>query len=71
MSYARSPYLAFLRRHLSSSSDVGRPVLFLGMNPGPWGMMQTGVPFGEVASVISFVGLDPTELHVGSPGALD
>ena len=26
-------------------------VLFLGMNPGPWGMAQTGVPFGEVATV--------------------
>ncbi|TWT65201.1 uracil-DNA glycosylase family protein [Allorhodopirellula solitaria] len=26
-------------------------VLFLGMNPGPWGMAQTGVPFGEIAAV--------------------
>ena len=26
-------------------------VLFLGMNPGPFGMAQTGVPFGEVAAV--------------------
>lgn len=26
-------------------------VLFLGMNPGPWGMAQTGVPFGEVGIV--------------------
>lgn len=26
-------------------------VLFLGMNPGPWGMAQTGVPFGEVSVV--------------------
>jgi len=26
-------------------------VLYLGMNPGPWGMVQTGIPFGEVASV--------------------
>jgi single-strand selective monofunctional uracil DNA glycosylase len=25
--------------------------VFLGMNPGPWGMAQTGVPFGEVAAV--------------------
>jgi single-strand selective monofunctional uracil DNA glycosylase len=28
-----------------------RRVLLLGMNPGPWGMAQTGVPFGEVAAV--------------------
>lgn len=26
-------------------------VVFLGMNPGPFGMTQTGVPFGEVAAV--------------------
>nr|MEE4267978.1 uracil-DNA glycosylase family protein [Candidatus Krumholzibacteria bacterium] len=28
-----------------------RRVLMLGMNPGPWGMAQTGVPFGEVGMV--------------------
>jgi single-strand selective monofunctional uracil DNA glycosylase len=26
-------------------------VVFLGMNPGPFGMVQTGVPFGEIAAV--------------------
>ena len=26
-------------------------VIFLGMNPGPFGMTQTGVPFGEIAAV--------------------
>ena len=26
-------------------------VVFLGMNPGPFGMVQTGVPFGEVKAV--------------------
>jgi single-strand selective monofunctional uracil DNA glycosylase len=34
-----------------------RRVLLLGMNPGPWGMAQTGVPFGEVAAVKQFLGL--------------
>ena len=28
-----------------------KKVLFLGMNPGPFGMAQTGVPFGEIAAV--------------------
>ncbi|XP_062843239.1 single-strand-selective monofunctional uracil-DNA glycosylase 1, partial [Trichomycterus rosablanca] len=28
--------------------QAGLRVLFLGMNPGPFGMAQTGVPFGEV-----------------------
>ncbi|KAI7789801.1 putative single-strand selective monofunctional uracil DNA glycosylase [Triplophysa rosa] len=29
----------------------GQSILFLGMNPGPFGMAQTGVPFGEVKAV--------------------
>ncbi len=37
-----------------------RRVLFLGMNPGPWGMAQTGVPFGEVAAVRDWLGLEGT-----------
>ncbi len=32
-------------------------VLFVGMNPGPWGMAQTGVPFGEIAAVRDWLGL--------------
>jgi single-strand selective monofunctional uracil DNA glycosylase len=32
-------------------------VLLLGMNPGPWGMAQTGVPFGEVAAVRDWLGV--------------
>lgn len=32
-------------------------ILFLGMNPGPFGMVQTGVPFGEVAAVRDWMGL--------------
>jgi len=37
-----------------------RRVLFLGMNPGPWGMAQTGVPFGEVAAVRDWLRLRGT-----------
>jgi single-strand selective monofunctional uracil DNA glycosylase len=32
-------------------------VLLLGMNPGPWGMAQTGIPFGEIAAVREYLGL--------------
>jgi single-strand selective monofunctional uracil DNA glycosylase len=32
-------------------------VVFLGMNPGPFGMVQTGVPFGEVAAVRDWLGI--------------
>ena len=39
-------------------------VVLMGMNPGPWGMAQTGVPFGEVAAVRDFLGLQG---EIGSP----
>jgi single-strand selective monofunctional uracil DNA glycosylase len=39
------------RRYLRRFVDGPKRVVFLGMNPGPYGMTQTGVPFGEVASV--------------------
>lgn len=32
-------------------------VVFLGMNPGPFGMVQTGVPFGEIAAVRDWMGI--------------
>lgn len=35
-----------------------REILLLGMNPGPWGMAQTGVPFGEISSVRDWLQLD-------------
>ena len=41
-----------------------KDVLFLGMNPGPWGMAQTGVPFGEVGMVRDWLGIDEP---VGKP----
>lgn len=49
-----------------------KEVLFLGMNPGPFGMAQTGVPFGEVASVKGFLGLSgeitaPKSMHEKRP----
>ena len=32
-----------------------KKVLFLGMNPGPFGMAQTGIPFGEIAAVRDWI----------------
>ena len=58
--YARATHEAYLSRY-------GRPpkhVVFLGMNPGPWGMAQTGVPFGEVRAVRDWLGI---EEPVGRP----
>lgn len=45
--YAWDGYRQFLQRF---GSKPGR-VLLLGMNPGPWGMAQTGVPFGNITAV--------------------
>ena len=42
----------------------GKGVIFLGMNPGPWGMAQTGVPFGEIAAARDWIGID---VPVGRP----
>ena len=35
---------------LSRFGDGRKRVLFLGMNPGPFGMAQIGIPFGEIAA---------------------
>lgn len=51
--YARSLHEQYVRKWGASP----RRVLLMGMNPGPWGMAQTGVPFGEVAMVRDFLGL--------------
>ena len=40
-----------------------RRVLLMGMNPGPWGMVQTGVPFGEIAAVRDFLKLSGVVGH--------
>jgi single-strand selective monofunctional uracil DNA glycosylase len=58
--YARALHHAYLRRY---GSGEGRVVL-VGMNPGPWGMAQTGVPFGEISSVRDFLEL---QAPVGRP----
>lgn len=53
--YARALHHQYLQR-FGQDGPAGR-VLLLGMNPGPWGMAQTGVPFGEVAAVRDWMGL--------------
>jgi single-strand selective monofunctional uracil DNA glycosylase len=56
--YARAPHAEYLRRF----GDTKKRVLLLGMNPGPFGMAQTGVPFGEVAAVRDWMGIvEPVE----------
>jgi single-strand selective monofunctional uracil DNA glycosylase len=54
LDYARAPHEAYLRRWATTTKRV----VFLGMNPGPFGMMQTGVPFGEIAAVRDWLGIE-------------
>jgi single-strand selective monofunctional uracil DNA glycosylase len=50
------------RRYLQLHATTPKKVVFLGMNPGPFGMAQTGVPFGEVALVRDWIGVEETIL---------
>ncbi len=58
--YARAPYEQLVARYV----DGPRALLLVGMNPGPFGMAQTGVPFGEVRLVREWMGI---EAPVGKP----
>jgi len=58
--YAWAPHEMYLRKFSGSRKRV----VFLGMNPGPFGMAQTGVPFGEVAAVRGWLKI---ECPVGKP----
>jgi single-strand selective monofunctional uracil DNA glycosylase len=46
------------RQYLARYGAAPKEILFLGMNPGPWGMAQTGVPFGEVHAVREWLRID-------------
>ncbi len=47
LAYARAAHELYLERF----GGLGARVVMLGMNPGPFGMVQTGVPFGDVRMV--------------------
>jgi single-strand selective monofunctional uracil DNA glycosylase len=53
LDYAWACHDAYLRRFAAAPKRV----VFLGMNPGPFGMVQTGVPFGEIKAVRDWLGL--------------
>lgn len=66
--YAWEPFW----RYHELYADRGATALLLGMNPGPFGMAQTGVPFGDVSSVRDFLGVhgrvrSPTGVHPRRP----
>jgi single-strand selective monofunctional uracil DNA glycosylase len=51
--YARRNYDAYCRLYAAKPKEV----ILLGMNPGPWGMVQTGIPFGDTRMVSEWLGL--------------
>ncbi len=55
--YAREPFNHYI--HLYGKGP--KEILLVGMNPGPWGMVQTGIPFGEINTVKEWLGV---EAHV-------
>lgn len=68
LGYARRAYAVYLRRY----GDTLKRVVFLGMNPGPFGMVQTGVPFGDVRCVRDWLRIEakierPSRQHPKRP----
>ncbi len=53
LDYAWSAHERYLRQYGGGKKRI----VFLGMNPGPFGMTQTGIPFGEIAAVRDWLGI--------------
>lgn len=54
LDYARVPHEEYLRRYGTAPKEA----VLIGMNPGPFGMAQTGVPFGDVVMVRDWLGIE-------------
>ena len=59
LDYAWKPHSTYINRF----GQGKKRVLFLGMNPGPFGMAQTGVPFGEIPAVRDWMGINESVDH--------
>ena len=53
LSYAWTAHKSYVEQYANSNKRV----LFMGMNPGPFGMAQCGVPFGEIDAVRDWLGI--------------
>ena len=52
--YARQSFERYVERYARRGTEV----LLVGMNPGPFGMAQTGVPFGDVSMVRDWLAIE-------------
>lgn len=59
LEYAWEPHAEYLRKWGRGRKQC----LLLGMNPGPWGMAQVGVPFGEIGYVRDWLSITGTVGH--------
>ena len=54
LDYAWVPHRLYLERYGAGP----REILFVGMNPGPFGMAQNGIPFGDTTMVRDWLGIE-------------
>lgn len=54
LNYAWNAHELYLQKYANSKKSV----IFLGMNPGPWGMAQIGVPFGEIDHIKNWLNIN-------------
>lgn len=54
LEYAWAPHERYLQRYGAERKKI----VFIGMNPGPFGMVQCGIPFGEIAAARDWMGID-------------
>ena len=63
LDYAWAPHEQYLRKF----GQGKKRVVFMGMNPGPFGMVQVGIPFGEVNAVRDWMQIDAPVAQPKSP----
>jgi single-strand selective monofunctional uracil DNA glycosylase len=63
LEYARTSHSLYLQKYATPPKEI----VLLGMNPGPWGMVQTGVPFGEIKAVKEWLDI---ETRIGAPAKM-
>ncbi len=59
--------------YIHKCAKLSAKIMLLGINPGPHGMLQTGIPFGSISAVRNYIGIhdadikQPTVLHKNRP----
>lgn len=60
LEYARKPFDQYIKKYGKGSKEI----VLIGMNPGPWGMVQNGIPFGEITAVKEWLGIKAPVQHL-------